>query len=195
MTRNIKSLILAAGVAVASLTVTVPAHADPIPNGPGNLGTVQPGPVVDPKPTPKPVPAGPSDIVNPPKCTHGCGDDQQPPKDLSDAPVQVANGGPLLADEPTDDPAHDATLDQGCFTGCDLPEEPAAEEPAAEVAPALYDLDSKFATDREIPAGDVAPLVHEDDQNLLPFLAAGAGIGALILAAVARRRRQQADEA
>jgi hypothetical protein len=186
MNRSIKSLILAAGVAVATLTVTVPAHADGVPNGPGNLGTVQPGPVVDPKPEPTPVPAGPDEIVNPPHCTHGCGGNQGPegPKDLGnpaptpEGPKDLGNPAPGNdkpdngpSAEPTD-PAHDAPLDQGCSTGCDLPEGPAAD-----------------ATQ----AVETAPLAHEDGSiNPLWFVLGGAGAGALVLAAVARRRRQQA---
>jgi len=200
MNRSIKSLILTAGIAAATLTVSVPAHADPIPNGPGNLGTVQPGPVVDPKPAPKPVPAGPDEIANPPKCTHGCGGDQGPqgPKDISDAPdVQVTNGGPLEAADPADDPANNAPIDQGCFTGCDLPEEPAASaEPTPEATPVFLDSAKPSAAD-QLDRGEVlAPSATEDGGlNPLLFVLGGAGAGALILAAVARRRRQQAEEA
>src|SRR5689334_13175834 len=144
MNRSIKNLILAAGLAAATVSISVPAHADPVPNGPGTIGTVQPGPVVDPKPTPKPVPNGPDQIANPPHCTHGCGGNQGPqgPKDLSDAPdVDVVNGGPLKADEP----------DQGCFTGCDLPEEPAVKTqptPEPTVAPVVLDSDKPSAADQ-----------------------------------------------
>ncbi|RNL79522.1 hypothetical protein [Nocardioides marmorisolisilvae] len=193
MNRSIKSLILAAGVAVAGMSITAPAHADGIPSGPGNLGTVQPGPVVDPKPQPKPVPSGPKDVVNPPKCTHGCGGNQGPegPKDIAPAPDQeVTNGGPLVALDPEDDPAHNAPLDQGCFTGCDLPDE-AAPTAKPTVVPAL-DSSKPSAAD-QLDRGEVlAPSANEDGGiNPLLFVLGGAGAGALILAAVARRRRQQ----
>lgn len=195
MNRTLKSLILAAGVAAATLTVTVaPAQAD----GPGDI---QIGPIVDPEPTPEPLPVPPKpkpqpqvpngdvdEIANPPKCTHGCGGDE--------APDDVINSGPLEADEPNEpnqpqeDPANDAPLDQGCFTDCDLPEEPEAQptdEPT--VAPAVLDADEPTAVD------ELAPATSEDGGiDPLWFLLGGAGAGALILAAVARRRRQQAEE-
>ncbi|MFL6112185.1 MAG: hypothetical protein ACJ786_12650 [Catenulispora sp.] len=194
MNRSIKNLVLAAGLAVATVSLAVPAHADPIPNGPGNLGTVQPGPVVDPKPQPQPVPAGPSDIANPPKCTHGCGGDQGPegPKDLAPAPTEdVVNGGPLEAapSDPKGDPADDASQDQGCFTGCDLPEEPTADPTTSVVA---MDSDKPSASDQLDRADGLAPATNEDGGiDPLLFILGGAGAGALVLAAAARRRRQQ----
>jgi hypothetical protein len=199
MNRSTKSLILAAGVAVATLTVSVPAHADPVPNGPG---TIEVGPIVDPQPQPQPtpVPAGPGEIANPPHCTHGCGGNQDPqgPKDIGPAPTEdVINNGPLEAAEPTDDPAHDAPLDQGCFTGCDLPEEPAASaEPTPEATPVVLDSDKPSAADQLDRGEALAPSATENGGiNQLLFVLGAAGAAGLILAAVARRRRQQADEA
>jgi len=198
MNKSIKSLILAAGVAVATVSLTVPAHADPVP-GPGVL---QQGPIVDPQPDPEPQP--PADDVNviaiPPQCTHGCGDDQGPqgPKDIAnptpapadeptDEPTEVTNGGPLHAAEPD--------LDQGCFTGCDLPEEPVAQEAQEPtVVPVILDSAKPSAADQLDQTDVAAPQLAEDGglNPLLWVLVGGAGLGALFLAAVARRRRQAA---
>jgi hypothetical protein len=196
MNRIAKNLIVAAGLAVGTLTLTVtPAHADPL--GPGGLNQ---GPIVDPIPHPQPDPQAPVDDVDeiaaPPKCTHGCGGNDDAPKPFGDAPdAGVINNGPLEAGEP------DFPLDQGCFTGCDLPEEPTAEptpvvEPELIAEPAVFDPTKRATADTlEFGEAQEAVVADEGHVNLLWIVAAGAALSALLLAAIARRRRQQAHEA
>jgi len=140
MNSKIRTLMIAVPLATAALTIGTPGLA---------MASDQPGPVIvmpvegDPKPmdiavptpTPEPQPEvpddkapvpqddepapqdppiGPDDVTDVPDCTHGCdGEDVPDDKD-----------GPNDGEEPGDFP-----LDQGCFEGCDLPEDPQDVDP------------------------------------------------------------------
>lgn len=215
--RRTATLVVATGIAAGLTLSGTAAHAE-IPNGPGQIQlaphtdpdgpqigipTQDPEPLpVPPKPKgPKPAPQveGPDTIANPQQCTHGCGNDEAP-DDLAAAPVKPAKPEPN-ADQPADsntanqNPAEDAALDQGCFTGCDLPATDTGADTGANtgiVTPAQSDVepeaaqtDSAFAPD-SIEPNDAAGWSYYLGLGL--FSIAGA-LGVALAAARLRRNR------
>lgn len=200
MNRTARNLVLATGFAAAALTATVaPANADggqislaphtdpqgpvivmptptpdpdPQPELPAD-DVNNPAPEPHPHPQPDPQPDGPGEITDVPDCTHGCGggdvpDDKQ---------------GPNQGDEPTDDPAEDAPLDQGCFTGCDLPE----EDPEVTSVAIPGGIDTPTRIDAGLGQNTE---VSQPGDNAWPWFAAGLGVlGAAGAVSVAARRR------
>lgn len=193
ITRIAANTVVATGLAAAALTLgTGTAHAE-TPNGPNQFQVgpnVDPqGPVIgiptptpqpdpapeepelpiadkpesEPKPDPKPQHDGPGDITDTPDCTHGCGGGDDVPDDKAPAPQ----------DDPTDDPADDAPLDQGCFTGCDLPEENAGPT-----------VEKSVLTPSRIDAGQDSAAVLGNDQDETG-LAYYAGLGLFSIAGAA----------
>lgn len=210
ITRTLATLVLATSTATAALTFAgTAAHAE----GPSGPGTFQVGPIVDPEgpeitnPTPAPVPDPPKppkpqvdgadEITDTPDCTHGCGG-QDEPGDAAPAPEDQ----PTQPEQPTDNPAEDADLDQGCFTGCNLPEDDGADDAGKAGSGAPAPVEDSIATPSRIDAG-------LDAENSAPTAvieepAAGAGLswylglglfsiaaGALV-ALIARRLHEKA---
>ena len=196
--RTVKNLVLATGFSAAALTLTVtPAHADG-PQGPGGISQA---PIVDPTPDPEPQPQlptddvenpapepnphpkpqpngdGPGEITDTPDCTHGCGGGGEVPDDK-----QGPNQEP--GDEPTDNPAEDAPLDQGCFTGCDLPE----EDPEV-TSVSIPSEDVQTPTRIDAGLGDEAASGQGGSDST--WLLAGGALTALAGAAAAARARSR----
>jgi hypothetical protein len=193
--RTIANTVVATGLAAGVLTLgATAAHAEtpPAPKPGPVLG--QPKPGIDPigpfdaspvPPAPKPPKPGPKDLgVVPPEPVI----DPKP-----EAPKPPKTDSPQTPGAPqTEAP------DQGCFTGCDLPElpVPATETETAPVTPQggpsfVINGDESDAA----PATETAPVESEDAAELI-WLLAGAGVlaaGGVIL--VVRRRTRQADQA
>lgn len=187
ITRTAARLVIATGFA-AAVTLSGSAAFAEAPNGPGQFGVtphVDPeGPqIANPTPAPDPLPVppqpkdpnpgpdnpGPGEIADEPSCTHGCGD-----------PEPENPGGVITApgdnDDPTDEPGDEP--DQGCFTGCDLPEEPAGPT-----------TDEGFTTPTRVDAGQdsaaPAPFATADADSDESGLSYYVGLGLFSLAGAA----------
>ena len=215
MNRTARTFIATATLVVVpalgtALGAFAPAHADG-PNGPGQIGL---GPIVDPEPNPQPDPGptpepkplqqapkpkdpkpqvdGPGEIAAPPHCTHGCGGGgPQGPGDLAqptDEPGDEPTDGPAPTpgDDPAQDPEQGPTLDQGCFTGCDLPE---LTDAAALPLPDTGGFDVPGAQTPDA-AATVAP-TEDGSNDWIWVILGGAALSSGAAYAVRRRTREQ----
>ena len=206
--RTAARLALATGLAGAALTLSAAAAHAEGPNGPG---TIHLGPNVDPDgpviglPTPAPEPEpqvdGPDEVAQAPHCTHGCGGGN------GGGNADDLDSTPTKDDQPA--PQDDAP-DQGCFEGCDLPEEPAANEPTTNQGASKADEHLTGVTVRtpnRVDAGvdsaatsapSIAPSTAPDDATGLGWYV-GLGLfsaaGSLGVALAARRLHEKAHRA
>lgn len=128
-----------------------PKPTHPKPNHPTG-----PGDITNPTPEPDQPHDGPGDITDTPDCTHGCGEDVP------------------------DDKAGPNPQDEGCFEGCDLPEDPAG--PTGDTDP--------ITTPTRVDAG-LAAQTDNDGHDLSFVLIGGALVTASGAAYAARARARR----
>jgi hypothetical protein len=203
MNRIARTLITALPLSAAALSFSTGiAHAETPAPAPGPVIVLPAEPVEPPSDFANPTPAPPKDIANPdpapepepnpapetsdeitdvPDCTHGCQEDPTP-----DLPLDNGDGGE--GEETPDFP-----LDGGCFSDCDLPEEPADEPKETEEVDAPEEEVANFRTFTTPTRVDAGLADHDDNGLQLTWLLAS---GALVTAGgatlVARKRAQKA---
>ncbi|MCX6395978.1 MAG: hypothetical protein NTV23_05790 [Propionibacteriales bacterium] len=190
--RTLINLTIATGMATAALSLGSVAHAETpgpvIVLPPAEPGPKGPGEIANPTPEPVDPSDGPDDLKAPePK--------PQPPK----GPQDLSNGDSDPVVDPKPEPAApQKPADQGCFTGCDLPEAaPDKAGDSTEPAPAVVAPAAEGSTVETAQVGSVEPDAVEvvdtagEDGSYLTWLLVGlgaAGVAGTVLVAVRRRK-------
>lgn len=189
--RRTRKVLLAAPLAALALALAPGAASAEVP-GPGdNPIVIQPN-GGDPKPmdlanpTPKPDPKPQFD--GPDTLSDG---EQEPTVHPKPQPKAAPAPAPAQPSDPAEAP--EVTLDQGCFSDCDLPEVPTTES-APEAAPVVEVTGSGISADRLDSASPVvedSPVAPEEAGfSLTAPLAGLAGLLGLLIALIVRKRKQ-----